>query len=60
MKTYKNLYPRICDFVNLYRAFRAAARGKRGRPDVAAFEIDLEGNLFRLRRELVAHRYRPG
>jgi RNA-directed DNA polymerase len=60
MKTYKNLYPQICDFANLYHAFRAAARRKRGRPDVAAFEIDLEGNLFRLRRELLAHRYRPG
>ena len=60
MKTYKNLYPQICDFINLYRAYRAAARGKRGRPDVAAFEFDLESNLLRLQEELLHHTYRPG
>ena len=40
MKTYKHLYPQICDMVNLYRAYRAAAKGKRGKPPVAAFEFD--------------------
>jgi retron-type reverse transcriptase len=60
VKTYKNLYPQICDFTNLYRAYRAAARGKRGRPDVAAFEFDLESNLLRLREELLDRTYRPG
>jgi RNA-directed DNA polymerase len=44
----KNLYPQICTFENLYLAFRAAAKGKRGKPEVAAFEQDLEPNLFRL------------
>jgi hypothetical protein len=28
MKTYKNLYPKIYDFDNLYRTFRAARKGK--------------------------------
>ena len=28
MKTYKNLYPKIYDFDNLYRAFRAARKNK--------------------------------
>lgn len=60
MKTYRNLYPQICDFVNLYYAYRAAARGKRGRPDVAAFEFDLESNLFQLREDLLARTYQPG
>jgi hypothetical protein len=27
MKTYKNLFPRICAYDNLYYAWRAAARG---------------------------------
>jgi hypothetical protein len=27
MKTYKNLYPQICAFENLFLAFRAAAKG---------------------------------
>jgi len=60
MKTYKNLYPQICTFENLYLAFRAAARGKRGKPKVAAFEHNLEPNLFRLQEELLAQTYHPG
>jgi len=60
MKTYKGLYPKVCDFTNLHYAYRAASRGKRGRADVAAFEFDLESNLLRLREELVGHTYRPG
>jgi retron-type reverse transcriptase len=60
MKTYRNLYPKVCDFTNLYYAYQSAARGKRGRPDVAAFEFDLESNLLRLREELLGHTYRPG
>ena len=28
MKTYKNLYPKVCDFDNLCRAFRAARKNK--------------------------------
>ena len=51
MKTHKHLYPLITDFENLRQAFRGAARGKRGRPDVAAFEFDLEGNLLALKAE---------
>jgi len=60
MKTYKNLYPQICAFENLFLAYGAAARGKRGKPEVAAFEQDLEPNLFRLQEELLAQTYQPG
>ena len=60
MKTYKNLYPQICSFENLFLAFHDAARGKRGKPEVAAFEQDLEPNLFRLQEELLAQTYQPG
>ena len=42
MKTYRNLYAQIISFENLYLAFRKARKGKRGRPEVAAFELDLE------------------
>jgi RNA-directed DNA polymerase len=38
VKTYKNLYPEICEFSNLYWAFRAARRGKRDRVAVSGFE----------------------
>jgi hypothetical protein len=59
MKTHKNLFPTITSFGNLYQAYRGAARGKRGQPNVAAFELDLEDNLLRLQQELQAKRYRP-
>jgi len=60
MKTYKNLYPSIYNFENLYLAFRAARKGKRQRSAVASFEFDLEHNLLRLESELRDQSYRPG
>ena len=60
MKTYKNLYPRIASFANLYEAFRAARKGKRDRAAVAAFEFDLESNLLALAGELEQQTYQPG
>ena len=60
MKTYKNLYPQIYTFENLYTAFRNARAGKRSRVDVSAFEFDMEQNLLQLQRELCDQTYRPG
>ncbi len=54
-----SLYERLCSFENLLRAYRDAARGKRSRPDVAAFDYDLEGHLLRLHRQLLAQRWQP-
>ena len=42
MKTYRNLYPQIICFENLCLTFRKARKGKRGRPEVAAIELNLE------------------
>lgn len=60
MKTHNNLYERIVAFDNLARAAQAARRGKRGRPDVATFEFNLERELLRLQAELRDESYRPG
>lgn len=60
MKRYDNLFPRICDFENLYMAYVAARRGKRGRGDVAQFERRAPDHLFRLQEELQAGTYTPG
>jgi RNA-directed DNA polymerase len=60
MKTYKHLYPLITDFENLRLAFKGAARGKRSKPNVAAFEFDLEANLIALQGELRSQAYAPG
>ncbi len=38
MKTYGHLYPRVWAFENLYAAYRAARKGKRGKPPAASFE----------------------
>lgn len=58
--SFDNLYPTLTSFKNLHRAFRKAARGKRGQAAVAAFEYRLEPNLFALQEELQAKTYRPG
>ena len=55
-----DIYRHVWSFENLVRAERAAARGKRGRPDVAAFEYYLEDELVRLQEELSSHTYEPG
>jgi len=60
MKSFKDLYPGICAFDNLYEAFRKARRGKRSRADVAEFEHGLELELIQLQDELLAESYRPG
>ncbi len=55
-----SLYAQLCTFGNLHGAFRRARRGKRDREEVAAFEYDLEENLFQLQEELATFIYRPG
>ncbi|NWF80829.1 MAG: RNA-dependent DNA polymerase [Chloroflexi bacterium] len=60
MKTYKHLFAQVCTFDNLWNAFHQARKGKRSKGSVAAFEYDLERNLFTLERELRAGSYRPG
>ena len=60
MKRIGHLWPELTSFANLLLAAEAAAAGKRKRPDVAAFMMDLEPELMRLRRELLDGVYRPG
>ena len=60
MKTYKNLYPKICDFSNLLLAARQAQKGKRFQDIVARFNINLESELILLKKELNSKSYTPG
>ena len=53
-------FEHLCSWSNLLRAWHAAARGKRGQPNVAAFEYRLEENLLALQSELRSGCYRPG
>jgi retron-type reverse transcriptase len=54
------LFDHFCSFENLYLAYRAARRGKRGRPPAAGFELNQEEELLRLRAELQAGTWQPG
>src|SRR2546427_12544876 len=53
----KNLFPRVIDFANLYRAFLGASAGKRDRPEVQEFEHHLESRLLEIRRDVEAGDY---
>lgn len=58
MKRYGGLFEKVCDFENLYAAYRRAARGKRYRQDVLDFSRNLERELLALQHELVTRTYR--
>ncbi|WP_217352449.1 reverse transcriptase domain-containing protein [Candidatus Viridilinea mediisalina] len=60
MKTYRQLFHHVYAFENLYLAYSAARRGKRGRREVARFSARLEDNLFQLEAELQNGSYQPG
>jgi len=54
------MWQKLTTLENLFNAYRAAARGKRKKPDVANFEFNLEENIFNLREELMGGSYRHG
>lgn len=54
------MFAAITAWDNLVLAYRRAAKGKRGHPNVAAFEHNLEGNLLQLQTELRSRTYAPG
>jgi retron-type reverse transcriptase len=54
------MYAELCAWDNLLLAYHRASKGKRGQPNVAAFEHRLEDNLLQLQAELLARTYRPG
>jgi len=52
MRREKDLFRRVVDFDNLYRAFAGASHGKRERSEVRAFEYHLETRLWEIHDEL--------
>ena len=60
MKRTGGLMRRVHSWRNLLVAAARARRGKRKRPNVAAFEFDQERELLTLQRELRDGRYQPG
>jgi len=59
MKTYNNLYQKICSYRNLERAFKKAKKGKSFYPYVIEFEDNLEAELKKLQFELKSFSYKP-
>ncbi len=60
MKTYRNLFPQVYAFENLYQAYRAARKGKRSKEPVADFERRQEEELLSIQVELQDQTYNPG
>jgi len=60
MKTYRDLYPAICTWSNLYRAARKAMKRKRYKRYVDRFWLSLENEMASIRRDLVSGAYQPG
>ncbi len=54
------MYQQLTEWDNLLWAYRKASKGKRGHPNVAAFEFWLEDNLLQLQSELRHFTYQPG
>ncbi len=59
MKTYGNLYNRLCSYDNLHLALMKARKRKTLKDYVIEFESDLENNLLRLKHELESLSYAP-
>jgi hypothetical protein len=60
MKTHVQLWPRICTFENLYRAWLETRRGKSTKRQAVHFECQLEEHLCTLLDELRSGAYQPG
>jgi hypothetical protein len=54
------MYASICEWENLWLAWRKARRGKRATRSAAAFEFQVADRLVALQDDLLAKRYRPG
>ena len=60
MKRHGDLWPKLIDFGNLVKAAEDAARGKRLKPNVLRFWLNLERQLCDLSEQLSLKTYRPG
>ncbi|MCA9487804.1 MAG: hypothetical protein KC516_02475 [Nanoarchaeota archaeon] len=59
MKTYKNIYPKLCSYKNLELAFKKASKRKNKKFYVIEFKRELNKNLIELQKELKNENYKP-
>lgn len=60
MKRLDGIWATVTSFENLLRAYRKARRGKRSKPGVSEFGLNLERELLALQRSLLEGTYQPG
>lgn len=60
MQSIKNIYAKIYDFENLYKAWEEARKGKRYRDDVLIFNRNFEEHLINIQNELIYGTYEVG
>ncbi len=60
MKQLDGIWETVTSFANLLQAYRNARRGKRSKPGVAEFGLNLERELLALQRSLHEGTYQPG
>ncbi|MFA4960392.1 MAG: reverse transcriptase/maturase family protein [Candidatus Pacearchaeota archaeon] len=59
VKTYNNLYEKVCDYNNLVLAWKKARKGKTRKPYVLEFQENLINSLDDLQKELINETYSP-
>jgi len=59
MKTYKNLYAKLCNIDNIILAYEKARKGKSKKQSVIEFDKNTQENLEQLQRELIEMSYQP-
>ena len=59
MKTYNNLYKKLCSEENIFLAYRKARKRKSKKKSVLEFEKNLDYELKKLREELLSKTYEP-
>ncbi len=59
MKTYKNLYPKLYSYENLFLAYKKTRKGKTKKLYVKKFEENLKQNLLELQKDLIEKTYKP-
>ena len=60
MKTYNNLFEKVCSFENLHLAYLRCRKNKRYKKDVLSFSFNLENNLLEIKKELETLSYKHG
>ena len=60
MAVLADVYPKMCEYEELYESYLEARKGKRFRDDVMLFADNLEENLIELQNELIWETYSVG